>query len=42
MNEAGGYYKDQAKAAVDEVTAAVGRAKDAFQSAWNKRGGSQP
>ena len=39
MAEAGGYYKDQAKAAVDEVTAAVGRAKDAFQQAWNKRGG---
>lgn len=39
VNEAGGYYKEQAKQAVDDVTAAVGRAKDAFQSAWNKRGG---
>ena len=40
VSEAGGYYKEQAKQAVDDVTAAVGRAKDAFQSAWNKRGGS--
>ncbi len=39
MSEAGGYYKEQAKAAADEVSAAVGRAKDAFQQAWNKRGG---
>lgn len=42
IGEAGGYYKEQAKAAVDEVTAAMGRAKDAFQQAWNKRQGSQP
>ena len=40
MSEAGGYYKEQAKQAVDEVTAAVGRAKDAFTQAWNKRGGN--
>ena len=40
VNEAAEHYKEQMKSAVDEVSAAVGRAKDAFSQAWNKRSGS--
>ena len=40
VSEAASYYRDNMKAAADEVTAAVSRAKDAFSQAWNKRSGT--
>ena len=35
--EAGGYYKDKAQAAAQQVTDSFGRARDAFNDAWKKR-----
>jgi hypothetical protein len=40
--DAAGYYSEQTRGAVDEVSRAFNRARDAFSSAFRGRGGSGP